>query len=180
MKILVVDNDQKHQESARQTLAEHELVIVENFDQAQEILSPKINWKEYERLVIEENLSDREAKKRAMPKPDFDVVLSDLLMAKGSDSGMGERGRILIRQEMGYGYPIVFLAANAGVPLIGVFTDKNHHDHPMSYTFDFVGGYRNDDFTVNSSRVMFRHCENFTASRGKDWSWLLYNLTKEE
>ncbi len=61
---------------------------------------------------------------------DFDVALIDLLMPAepttlGPDAMAEHVGR-----EIGVGFPMALIFAQAGIPLIAVATDSNHHAHP--------------------------------------------------
>ncbi len=177
LKILVVDDNPKHQASARKTLAGHEVSVAQNFHQLQSALTPN---RDRVRIIRDEQGVDYdEALRIAKAEIGYDVVLSDLLMPKGSTDVMGREGGKLAFDDFGYGYPVVFLAAKAGVSFVAVVTDENHHNHPVAYTFDLVGGsgqWSEDDFMIGDTKVMFRFCPRFTEEGGKDWELVLAHL----
>lgn len=158
-RVLVIDDERDNWLSAIETLGEkYEVLALSSFDEARKLLVPEPGL--------------------PAPKANFDFVLSDLLMPKGSNEKMSRTGRFFVDQEMGYGFVIAMLAAKASVPTIMVITDGNHHDHPMIYAFDFLNGYgkkfdAEEDFTINESKVMFRFCAGFTEKGGKDWGLML-------
>jgi len=160
MKILVLDDSKAHREAARLTLKGHDVTIVDSYDEAQEALTPRKNY-DLERalqlkLLAEAGLPPNykpngrtdmsdEAKKcreacakateQATSYPDFDVVLTDLLMPP-SLRAQGDKGMRFIGQEMPLGTTIALLALTVGIKNVAVATDADHHDHPASAAFD--------------------------------------------
>lgn len=163
MKILVLDDSKAHREAARLTLKGHDVTIVGTYDEAQAALTPRTNYS-LERvlepeLLVEAGLppdyqpkgrtdASDEAKKcheackkaheQATTYPDFDVVLTDLLMPP-SRQAQGPEGVLLLGQEMPLGTIIALLALTVGIKNVAVATDANHHKHPASAAFDCFG-----------------------------------------
>ncbi|MDP3731047.1 MAG: hypothetical protein Q8R34_00950 [bacterium] len=156
MKILVFDDSELHRKSAAALLKGHDLTIVSTYDEAQAVLDPEIDEDLAKRLLVEAGwpegfnaysqevskerresyLNQRtEFHKKATPVPDFDVVLTDL-MVPASKQAMGGAGMRLAGQEMGLGTTIAFLALSKGVKLVAVITDMSHHAHPASAALD--------------------------------------------
>lgn len=111
MKILVIDDTQKHLDAAIQTLIGHDVTICNNYDEAVDLVRDD-GW---------------------------DAILCDLLMPAGERS-QGERGEKFIGQEMPVGWALALMAAHMhhGAKYIAVFSDINHHDHPASAMLDYM------------------------------------------
>ena len=79
------------------------------------------------------------ARDLATTYPDFDIVLTDLLVP-ASRQAQGGEGTKFVGQEMPLGTTIALLALVAGVKKVAVVTDMNHHSHPASAAFDCFSG----------------------------------------
>lgn len=185
MKILVIDDSQLHQQSARQTLEGHEFTIVGTYDEAHKLLQePHANYEavkaELERRGFTKNPYDKsttdeeqkarwEEQKRVevelCPPPSFDVVLSDLLMP-ASRMTMGDKGMEYVGQEMPVGFALSLMAAIHGARYIAVVTDTNHHDHPASAMLDTFASQCPHEhntvgvpvrFVINGAKVGYYH-----------------------
>lgn len=160
MKILVFDDSIEHRQAAELTLKGHELTIVGTYDEAQEALVPQTNYKLRDELLAQmivaaglpadfnrysgESSDEDNAKydkagetayEQATAYPNFDVVLTDLLVP-ASKQAQGPEGDRFVGQEMPLGTTIALLALTAGIKNVAVVTDKNHHCHPASAAFD--------------------------------------------
>ncbi|MFH1170217.1 MAG: hypothetical protein V1704_01515 [Candidatus Vogelbacteria bacterium] len=91
----------------------------------------------------EDNQKYQEAKAEARAKttiyPDFDVVLTDLMVLP-SKQAQGDKEGKLMKQEMPLGTTIALLALAVGIKNVAVVTDTDHHDHPASAAFDCFRG----------------------------------------
>lgn len=224
MKILVFDDNQTNRDAAQAQLGNlHDLTVVGTYDEAQKLLLPTTD--ENRRAeIFEQKYGDRdyaksegvsgeerrerigywydEAGKLAKIYPDFDVVLTDLLVPASRQSQGGEGGR-LAGVEMSVGVFIGLLAAVKGhAKYVAVFTDSDHHSHPASACFDV---FNNDEstptpFTVEGSKVLLSNTRNWVSQydpkdlgkeleyeeyskrsdtvRAKNWLALLNYLTK--
>jgi len=213
MKILVFDDSLEHRKSAELSLQGHDLTVVGTYDEAQKALLPQTDSDKREQLQAElrvkaglpadfkywdKDASDKdketdsrcrnEAHARATIHPDFDVVLTDLLVP-ASKQAQGGEGMRLVGQEMPLGSIIALLALNAGIKNVAVVTDKNHHHHPASAAFDcfrgckaegirilctnHVGRVRIDEATGEAVDQAFLATEEGKAKypypKGKDW-----------
>lgn len=164
LKILVFDDSEIHQRSAKLSLESHDVTVVGTYDQAQTALTPQLDRAKAERLLPdllekaglprnfkpwgekgkkEPSKEDQhkyhaaydEGKEAATTYPDFDVVLTDLLVP-ASRQAQGGEGLDFVGTEMPLGTTIALLALTAGVRNVAVVTDKNHHHHPASAAFD--------------------------------------------
>jgi len=156
LNILVVEDTEKHRESARKQFGSGKFMLAGNYEQALGVLRPKDNQ--------------------------FDVVLTDLLMIKGGPQTMGNEGMKYIFDELPYGFPIAFLAAKLGVPYIAIVTDVNHHNHPMSAAIDPIGSstYSVDEsglYKINKSILGIFHAP-LDGNGRKDWKKVLETLRK--
>lgn len=171
MRILVFDDNEIHRAAAKAQLKDHDLTVVDTYDEAQRLLTPQLDH-EKESAALERQFgdfnpyrSDDEAKKaeyfaakkvakeQATTYPDFDVVLSDLLVPA---SGRAQGSMELVGKEMPVGIFIGLLAAVRGrARYIAVLTDSNHHAHPASACLDvFAGENAPMFFMVEGSKVL--------------------------
>jgi len=165
MKILVFDDSLIHQEAAKLSLVGHDLVVVGTYDEAQKALTSVVDYDKAKVILpgllekaglptdFEPHGKNKEAseevkakfwalkdesRKLATNHPDFDVVLTDL-MVPASGQAQGQEGDRFVGQEMPLGTTIALLALVAGVKKVAVVTDMNHHSHPASAAFDCFG-----------------------------------------
>ena len=187
MKILVIEDKEMHQESARISLAGHELTIVSSFDAAMEIMEPKINEARVKELLVEAGFSvdmdfkdrdrgtayheayDRAREKSIIPFP-FDVVLTDMMMPMSSKTLAREAFNP--REQVPYGFVIALKAALCGAKFVAMVTDTNHHKGAMSAALDRLGStyYREGmkpNFVINGAKCMFIHTPFLREVLGK-------------
>lgn len=183
MRILVFDDNETHRAAAHAQLKDHDLTVVGTYDEAQKLLTPQFDYEKASAILkgqfgdFNPYRSDDEAKKaeyfaaqkvaneQATTYPDFDVVLSDLLVP-ASRQAQGPNGAALVGKEMPVGIFIGLVAAvRARAKYVAVFTDSDHHSHPASACFDVF----NDDggenaptaFTVEGSKVLLSNTRNW-------------------
>ncbi len=160
MKILVVDDNPIHQQSARQTLGEHDLTVIGGHDEA------LVQLDRTSRTLIERGFrttppSSGKEEQRAWweafgvatkePNPYWDAVLCDLLMPAGRESQGGE-GLQYVGQEMPVGWSLAITAAIRGAKYVAVVTDVNHHNHPASAMLDTMN---RTVFALEGARALF-------------------------
>ena len=157
LEILVIEDTGKHRESARDLLKEHKLVVLANYEEGQKALESGYH---------------------------YNVLLTDLMMPKCGRSTMGPEGMKYIFDLLPFGFPLAFLAAKIKVPYVGIVTDVNHHDHPMSAAIDPISGaYWSESssesrlYTINDSTLGIFHAP-FTDDGRKDWNKVLEFLLK--
>ena len=184
MRILVFDDNQTHRAAAQAQLKDHDLTVVGTYDEAQKLLTPQFDYEKASATLKSQfgdfnpYRSDDEAKKaeyfaaekvaneQATTYPNFDVVLSDLLVPS-SRQAQGSSGEALVGKEMPVGIFIGLLAAvRARAKYVAVFTDSNHHSHPASACFDAFNpggnGVENPTaFTVEGSKVLLSNSMNW-------------------
>ncbi|MFA6445724.1 MAG: hypothetical protein WCW14_00535, partial [Candidatus Paceibacterota bacterium] len=140
------------------SLKGHELTVVGTYDEAQAALLPNLD-REKQKRIFAKKFGDNDPYKRdgitdevrqqrmdyfysvereATSYPNFDVVLTDLLVP-ASQQAQGPDGSRYVGQEMPLGTTIALLALVAGVKKVAVVTDMNHHNHPASAAFDCFG-----------------------------------------
>lgn len=150
-RILVVEDTLEHQESAKKTLAGHEVTIVSTF---------------------------REAMNQS---GEFDVVLTDMTfpieLGGAYNPRLATGGEGIIAH---YGFVIALMAALRGAKYIAMITDTSHHAGAMSAALDFIGthGYYRESFSpnfvINGARVMFVHAPLLEEVVGKQDCWSCY------
>jgi CheY-like chemotaxis protein len=161
MQILVFDDNQINQASAREQLKDHDLTVVGTYDEAQKLLKPEFDYSkasellrssfgEFDKARAPEYFAAKKmAREQATTYPTFDVVLSDLLVPASKQS-QGWASMELVGKEMPVGIFIGLLAAvRARAKYVAVFTDTDHHSHPASACFDSFP----TTFTVEGAKV---------------------------
>jgi CheY-like chemotaxis protein len=123
--ILVVEDEPKHQESARVLLANHDIQIVGNFDEAADLITGGSKY------------SPNQGNKR-----NYDAVLTDLFIPQGRGDCIADND--IVQQQMPFGYPIALMATKEGIPYVAVVSDANHHEDPIGYSLDFFVGKDNN------------------------------------
>lgn len=152
LNILVVDDEKRHRDAATRLLTGHNLTVVSSYDEAQKLLVPGVDWDKFRQLKESAGLGqyphegtdaekaswnsrEKELREQAYYRPDFDVVLFDLMMPASSQAQGGE-GLAFVGKQMPIGTFLILLAMNAGIKRIGLVTDTNHHHHPASAALD--------------------------------------------
>lgn len=172
MRILVFDDSPANRETAKISLAGHDLTVVGTYDEAQAALLPKPDHARQIALFREKygnvNPCDcedpaekavrmeyyEECREKTTSFPSFDAVLTDL-MVPASKRAQGRTGAQFIGQEMPLGTTIALLALAAGIKNVAVATDINHHCHPASAAFDCF-----DEFGKNRNPNIKILCTN--------------------
>lgn len=158
--ILVIEDTAKHQESAKEQFKGHTLTIAKNYEEGKKHLETASIHRRYH------------------------VLLTDLMMPKGGRETMGPEGMKYIFDLLPFGFPLALLAAKIRIPYIGIVTDVNHHDHPLSAAIDSISGayWRESGselslYKVNDSKLGIFHAP-FTEDGRKDWNKVLEVLLK--
>lgn len=185
MKILVIDDNPLNRESAKQTIIGHDLLVVDGWDAAMNVLGTRYDKEAIKAKLVaaglpavpeevsatwsrpwsEENNNtwkswwaayDKSQKESQIPY--WDVVLSDLLMPASRET-MGDKGMKFVGQEMPLGFAIVLLAALNGAKYVAVATATNHHHHPAVAALDRFrpdyGRPAKPNFVINGAKAMF-------------------------
>jgi CheY-like chemotaxis protein len=140
LEILVVEDKELNQKSARWLLRDHNVDVVGDYDQAIRMLVGVEDGESTPR-----DLSGRTSK--------YGVVLSDLMFPLGGN-GMPCRDTL---REQPLGYSLAFIASRLQVPEVAILTAMNHHDGPIAATFDFMYGEqdrRRPVFEIGNTRLM--------------------------
>jgi len=155
--ILLVEDTEKHQDNAREQFKDHKLVLARNYEEGKSALESGYH---------------------------YNVLLTDLMMPKGGRQTMGSEGMKYIFDLLPFGFPLAFLAAKIKIPYIGIVTDVNHHDHPISAAIDPISGayWSEPDsesslYRINESKLGIFHAP-FIEDGRKDWNKVLEVLLK--
>lgn len=222
MKILVFDDNEIHRSAAVAQLGKiHDLTVVGTYDEAQGLLITKTDYPEIRKTLkaqfgdFDPNNSNDEVQKgeyfaaeravteRFTTRPDFDVVLTDLLVPASSQS-QNDEGAQYIDMEMPIGIFIALLAGARGrARYAAVFTDSSHHAHPASACFDVFNQTETNPtpFTVNGCKVVLSNTRRWIGQydpkdlskaleyeeysnrsdtvRAKNWATLLEHLMRK-
>ncbi len=140
MKILIIEDKDKHILSAQKFTNEcgHEVVIAKTYDEAEKCLNGKHR--------TSEQISEIEKR--------FDVVMTDMFLPATENGLSCAAGDVFGGTEQPYGLNFVLLAMRNGIKAIGLFTDGGHHDSPMTWALDNLGGYSGTPFTVGDVTVL--------------------------
>lgn len=174
MKVLVIDDTQRHLTTATQTLeGEHDVTICASYDEALKLLDFQYKvelieecLREYtdDRGFIRDGFDD--AKRLAEEEarlPYWDAVLCDLLMPAGSHNGVCSAH---VGEEMPVGWALALVAAQRGAKFVAVATDMNHHDHPASAMLDRLQDHL---FTINNAKVLFANMVPLIGISGTEY-----------
>lgn len=166
MKVLVIDDSPRHQTSAIQTLAGHDVTVCFSHEEAEKFLYPKYDMEKLESLwkTTRPGSEKYELAKKQYALPYWDVVLSDLLMPAGSMAQAGE-GLKYVGQEMPVGWSLAFYAAKAGAKYIAVVTDMNHHNHPASAMLDVLNGHI---FSIDGAKMLLTNRAHVVGITGTE------------
>lgn len=136
MRILIIEDDEKHILSAKKFAQEcgHEVTIVTSYDEAEKALCGD------DRMAREE------------PIKNFDVVMTDLFLPCSAE-GLGDPGTFWLVDQP-YGLTLALLAMRTGVKAVGIFTDGNHHSHPMIWALDTLRGYFGQSFRIGDATLL--------------------------
>jgi CheY-like chemotaxis protein len=190
MKILVIDDNQKHLNSALQTLAGHDVTICSTHDEALKLLQRNIDRDLFSSLFAKYrssgmkvhgigSASDRAVTESRLPYQ-WDAVLCDLLMPAGQNQ-QGYEGEKFIGQEMPIGWSLALMASRAGAKYVAVVTDTSHHDHPASAMLDSIGDHI---FDIDGAKVLMTNTVHMVdvegadgyIEKGKNWGEILNYL----
>lgn len=200
MRVLVIDDNSLHQQSARQTLKEHELLVATSYEEGFQLLTPFFDGyvAKGEKGMV------------------FDAVLSDLLMPAPGTMLSPDAKREHEDKEQPLGWALVLRAVLNGARFAAVVSQTNHHDHPAAFALDAIDNADDEwsdknvnglptkkpQFDINGAKVGFFHapscvvqgvggckwecnqgkdsrgevcgyCEGTGFTRGKDWGLVL-------
>ena len=197
MKVLVIEDTQKHQESAIEQLKArgHEVTVASSFAVAELLLSVagRIDValdRQTPRRVVYLTRQDHpdffKGKRDVYANvPRFDVVLTDMNLPTsegltGIQPHLVEEGGLVP-----YGFPLALKAASVGVKYVAMVTDTGHHDSALSAALDMIarpdydhGNGENTLFSVNESKVVFVHAP-MTENGAKDWGRVFDDLVAD-
>ncbi len=179
MRILVFDDNETNCAAAQAQLGGHDLTIVGTYDEAQKLLTPKLDCKKAAAILSDQFgdfnpyrskddakkaeyfAAEKLANEKATTYPDFDVVLSDLLVPA---SQQAQGSMEFVGKEMPIGIFIGLLAAVKGrAKYVAIFTDSDHHSHPASACFDAFneGETEPTPFMVEGSKLLLSNTRNW-------------------
>jgi len=121
--ILVVEDKEEHQESARVLLAGHNVEIVGTFDEAADRICG----------------TSRYAHKKSSEKKSYAVVLTDMFLPQGRGDCLADKSQGKI--EMPFGYCIALMACKEATPYVAIFSWGDHHKNGIAYGMEeFLDG----------------------------------------
>ncbi len=187
LSILIVDDSKNHRDAAKALLKGHNLTIASSYDEGVKALSTNIDYDRLRQLEVEAGLGQypregtdedkaswrkksNKLQEQARNKPDFDVVLLDLMMP-ASRNAQGGKGLDFVGKEMPVGTFLILMALNAGVKNIGMVTDTNHHHHPASAALDPIN---RTVIKVGETRIFATNYPNtqyFDENTGEILTW---------
>lgn len=198
LNVLVIEDTEEHQISARETLEAHpavkDLDVIGRADEGFEVFrdEPSDYWifqllkKEGLRWGDDKNLERRlrETESERFSK-NYQVVLTDLMLPMLSFR-LGP-GKFNPCREIPYGMFLAIRAAQAGVTHIAVISDTNHHDAPEAAALDHFGKFYPENIEILKKRVvrlgqgraLFAHAP-MTEERRKNWGRVLTDLLRLE
>lgn len=190
LKVLVIDDDHDHQQSARETLTEHDLTVCCTVEEAFEILTHNGHL-----VLRREGDRVRERLVYDIPWP-YDAVLTDLWMplpkrerscfmgvnmVNAYEDGLG----VIDHPAMApVGAFFALQAVNLETPFVAIVTDTNHHDDRLACLTDMFNGYGDGPYFGEGSRLcrVYRFAKrSYHDGRGrKDWGKVLSALINRD
>lgn len=177
MKILVIDDTQKHLDSALLTLEGHDITLCSSYDEAIGWLEIKYDnevimgkCEQYKLEGMEHYNAYCKAKEEIGPLPYWDAVLCDLFMPAGRDA-LGGGGWNYIGQEMAVGWSLALVAARRGAKYAGVLTATDHHNHPASAMLDRIDQGPSSEphvLNIDGARVIMTNHAEFIDLDGEE------------
>ncbi|TAK04229.1 hypothetical protein EPO34_03730 [Patescibacteria group bacterium] len=149
MKILVIEDKEIHQNSARETLQGHDVTIVGSYDEAVKAIREPYPSKPLE----------------------FDAVLTDMNLPMSKETLTPDVFKA--DEQVPYGLVLALMAAHRGAKFVAMVTDTNHHKGAMSAALDCLGpSYYTDEysegmikrFEINGCKAVFVHAPFLTDS----------------
>lgn len=164
MKILIVEDNPRHQEAARNQLKDHEISIVDNWPKARDLLE----------------------------EGGFEAVLSDLMLPSTHEMLSDEaEKKFPLGTLMPLGFIVALHACLIqGMKYVAVISDSDHHSDPISAGLDFTGNdcYLHDvenwghdkpepmstaAYTINGVKALFTfapsiHNEMWVGDKGEE------------
>lgn len=137
MRILIIEDKEKHILSAEKFAqeCEHEVTIARSYAEAEVALCGDDHFG------------------RENPVKNFEVVMTDMFLPT-SPIGLG-RPQDFMETEQPYGLTLLLLAMKTGVKAVGILTDGNHHQNPMTWALDTLGAYDGPKaFTIGNTTVL--------------------------
>ncbi|TSC91196.1 MAG: hypothetical protein CEN90_578 [Parcubacteria group bacterium Licking1014_17] len=188
MKILVIDDSEGNQKSARKTLKGHEVTIAKSFDEAVVLMGGRVEkhqgsgGEEYEQL-------DGIAAASGVSFP-YKVVLTDMNLpfSRFRLSFEARTKAENVHAEPPYGFILALRAVQLGAKFVAMATNINHHQDPLSAAIEVLGGAaywsevekgKGHAFRIDGAKVMFVHApllEEESESPAKDWGRILKKL----
>ena len=196
MKILVIDSEKMHRDSARKTLEGHDLTVVSSFAEAMDIMKPKFDKEKERRLMrgtefrnvtfFEYSGMNPQRKARyhkvtaevmeaSWVTPKFDVVLTDMMNPSHNQDSTNQSP---------FGFLIVLRAAKIGTKHVAMVTDKKNEDGGIKDTLVYIStpwyqaGFQ-PNFEINGAKVLFTYAPLCTDDESKDWGQVLKDLLQE-
>lgn len=158
LRILVVEDDEWHQEQARRQLSQHAPTIVGTYAEASEHL--KVDNKTFRKF--EEEVLVKRNSSYIRPTAEYDVLLTDLHIPHAKSAIYPVPQHVFTGKPQGLGYALVILGALQNIPYIGMLSDVNHHKNEFVASFDeFRRAERMKISQVGNSRFLLRENKSF-------------------
>lgn len=177
-RILVVEDDPQHQQSARDTLSGHDVTVVGSFDKAMALMTTRYEDVQRDQILREAGYPEEPRHEddhlrrkaylhllglilRGVPISfPYEVVLTDMKLPMSRQ--MLHPDAYIEGEQVDYGYVIALRAALCGAKFVAMLTDTNHHKGAMSAALDYLAtpNYSSGlppNFTINGATCMFVH-----------------------
>ncbi len=172
MKVLIIDDSQKHLITAQQTLAKHDVTVCSTHDEARRLLYEQKDEIKFNRLreeYDEKTMDWGEFITRVLEEstlPYWDVVLCDLMMPAG-ENAQGSEGSRFVGEEMSVGWSLALSAVMKGAKFVAVITDMNHHNHPASAMLDSLNHHI---FNIDGAKMLLTNRVDLVGIAGTECS----------
>jgi len=158
LRILVVEDNEWHQEQARRQLQAHSLTVVGTYVEAVEHL--RLDRKTYREF--EEEVFVKKNSSYSKPEVEFEVLLTDLHIPFAKNPVYPIPGDKFTGKPQGLGYGLVILGALQNLPYIGLLSHVNHHHNEFAASIDeFERATRMKINELGNSRLISRNDKEF-------------------
>ena len=147
MRILVIEDNPEHIESAIQTLRDKDLTIIDNVAEACDKMK-NLSWVR-----------------------EFDAVLTDLMLPIGDYRGTLHFDIKDRTEQIPAGLVFAIRAKNAGVEHVGICTDSTRHNSVICAMLEIIGTVWDSPQTSGITHSELRQCG--TRNNTKDWLGVL-------
>ncbi len=157
LNIILIEDNREHVIAARKQLQEHNLTVFKRFEEFKDWISDTLTNRctdlgiplpsEFDANVRSISFASMVTEHDLLPLKNYDILLTDNELPVNSEKVANETSLEKI------GSDIVLIGLMLKFPMIGLLTDKNHHEDSHSRIFDCLGAANNTILRIGDSKV---------------------------